>query len=273
MSAALHPLHRWSLTATTAPLFLGAWLVLWVWDRSAYGRFLDHGGWTDAGFGALCAVAPGGSAALATTLYVGGWVLMCTAMMLPTALPLLALYHRSQAGRPWRNGRTGLLAGGYVLAWIAYGGVAHGADWLVHTGIAAVPWLAVNGWALGAAILVIAGLFQFSSLKYACLDKCRTPVGLLLRHQGRRRGPLAPLGLGLWHGLYCVGCCWALMLVMFAVGTASLGVMLGLGVLMALEKNLPGGRRAARPIGFAFLGLAAVTVGVHVAAIGSPGLD
>jgi len=264
----MHPLHRWSLTAAIAPLLLGAWAVLWLWDRSAYGRFLDHGGWTEVGFGALCTVAPGGSAVLAAGLYVGGWVLMCTAMMLPTALPLLVLYHRSQADTPWQNARTALLAGGYLLAWMAYGIVAHAADWIVHTGVAAVPWLAVNGWVLGAAILALAGVFQFSALKYRCLDKCRTPLGLLLRYQGRRRGPLAPLGLGLWHGAYCVGCCWALMLVMFAVGTASLGVMLGLAVLMALEKNVPGGQRAARPIGVAFVSLAAVTVGLQ----GMPGV-
>lgn len=260
----MHPLHRWSLAAVVLPLCLAAWGVLWIWDRSPYGRFLEHGGWTEVSFGALCSVAPGGSAALAAALYVGGWVLMCAAMMLPTTLPLLVLFHRANARARWRRLRTAMVVAGYLIAWLVYGVVAHAADWLVHTGVTAVPWLVVNGWVIGAAVLAVAGAFQFSSLKYQCLDKCRTPLALVMRHQGRRRGALAPLGLGLWHGVYCVGCCWALMLLMFAVGTSSLGLMFALGVFMAVEKNLPGGRRAGKPIGAALLAGAAVTVAAQV---------
>ena len=92
-------------------------------------------------------------------------------------------------------------------------------------------------------------IFQFSRLKYACLDKCRLPLGMVMEHwcgSGERRQALR---LGLRHGMFCVGCCWALMLLMFVVGTGSVGWMMLLGAVMAAEKNLPWGRRLSAPLG------------------------
>ncbi len=129
------------------------------------------------------------------------------------------------------------------------------------------PWLVAHGWVIGVALVGAAGLFQFSSLKYRCLDKCRTPFGFVAE---RWRG-VAPsreaLRIGLDHGAFCVGCCWALMLLMFVVGSGSLGWMLALAAVMAAEKNLPGGRRLSAPLGAALVAWAAGIAAVNLAGL------
>ena len=107
-------------------------------------------------------------------------------------------------------------------------------------------------------MLALAGLYQFSAIKYRCLDKCRTPLSFVV---ARWRGGAArrqAFALGLEHGAFCVGCCWALMLLMFVVGTGNVGVMLALGAIMAAEKNLPWGRRLSAPLGLALVAWAAM---------------
>jgi len=152
-----------------------------------------------------------------------------------------------------------------VLAWAGFGLVAFAADRGVHAAAARSSWLTGHGWAIGALVLAGAGAFQFSSLKYRCLERCRTPFGFV---NSRWRG-LAPgreaLRIGFDHGLFCVGCCWALMLVMFVVGMGSLGWMLLLGAIMAAEKNLPAGRRLAAPLGVGLLAWAGLTVVANLA--------
>ena len=145
------------------------------------------------------------------------------------------------------------MACGYAGAWLAFGLGAHALDWLVHGAVARTPWLAANGWAIGAAVLVAAGSFQFSALKYRCLDKCRTPFGFVVERWRGKSPAREALGLGVSHGVFCVGCCWALMLLMFVVGSGSIGWMLALDAIMAAEKNLPGGHRLSAPLGFALL--------------------
>jgi predicted metal-binding membrane protein len=248
-----------------APLALGlaalAWLALLIWDASPYGRYLNHGDWSTLGLGAvLCAVVPGGAWLLPGLLYAGGWLLMSTAMMLPTALPLIRLFDRMIASRADRAVLHGLLIGGYLLAWAGFGLAAHALDMALHAGLDGWGWLARHPWAPGAAVLALAGAFQFSALKYHCLDKCRTPLGFLMSHWHGPRPRREAFGLGLAHGAYCVGCCWALMLLMFVVGTGNIGWMFGLGLLMALEKNHPIGRRLAAPLGVGLLAVAAFIV-------------
>ena len=113
-------------------------------------------------------------------------------------------------------------------------------------------------------MLAGAGLFQFSRLKYRCLDKCRTPLGFIAEHWRGRAPRRKALRLGLDHGAFCVGCCWALMLLMFVVGTGSLGWMLVLGAVMALEKNMPWGGRLSRPLGGVLLVAAGVLASVNL---------
>ena len=139
---------------------------------------------------------------------------------------------------------------------------------LVHALAARAPWLAFNGWIAGVAVLGTAGLFQFSALKYRCLDQCHTPLAFIIGRWHGQRPAREALVLGVDHGAFCVGCCWALMLLMFVVGTGSLGWMLGLAALMAAEKNLPGGRRLRVPLGVALLAGAVGLFVVNAGAIG-----
>lgn len=234
-----------------------AWIVLWTWEQSPYSRYLEHGS-----FGALnldspiCRAFAAGAfrdAVLPGLLFVVGWVLMTAAMMLPTSLPLLEIFRRLTRSRPDAKLLIGLLIAGYLAVWAGFGVVAHG----LYLGLFAVApdeaWLAAHGWIFGAATLGLAGIFQFSELKYRCLDKCRTPMSFVIERWRGRAERWNALRLGVDHGLFCVGCCWALMLLMFVVGVGSVGWMLVLGTVMAAEKNLPWGRRLAPPLGFALI--------------------
>jgi predicted metal-binding membrane protein len=114
-------------------------------------------------------------------------------------------------------------------------------------------------------VLALAGAFQFSGLKRRCLDQCRTPLGQVMRSWRGIAPAREAWGLGLAHGIFCVGCCWALMLIMFVVGTGNVGWMLLLGLVMAAEKNLPWGARLSAPLGLALLASAAGVVALNAA--------
>lgn len=241
-----------------------AWLSLLIWQRSPYGRYLDHGQWTQIGLSAsLCRALPQGRVVLPAVFYVIGWTLMSAAMMLPTALPLIGLFARMTAPRPDQGRLLALVVAGYLLIWGAFGLAAHVADAGLHQIVAASPWLALNGWAIGAVVLAIAGAFQFSALKYHCLDRCRTPLSVINHHWHGREPRHDALRLGLSHGLFCVGCCWALMLLTFVVGTGNVGWMLALGAVMAIEKNFRWGRRLSAPLGIALLLWSAAILTLH----------
>jgi len=250
-----------------AALAGAAWLALWLWERSPYGRYLDHGdgGWLRSGpAGSLCAALPAGEIVLPAVLYVGGWLLMLTAMMLPTTLPLLDIFRRLTSGRADQRVLMLLVIAGYLAAWALFAAAAHALDGALLALARRSAWLTFNGWFVGATILAVAGLYQFSALKYRCLDRCRSPLGFVIGHwrgsgHGARR-KLQAFRLGAHHGAFCVGCCWSLMLLMFVVGTGSVGWMLALGAAMAAEKNLPWGRRLAAPVGVALLLAASWTV-------------
>ncbi|MCC7273272.1 MAG: DUF2182 domain-containing protein [Alphaproteobacteria bacterium] len=244
-----------------AGLVVTAWAALALWERSPYGRYLDHGDWTQAGLAAgICRVLPAGPTVLPALLYAGGWLLMTAAMMLPTTLPLLGLFRRLTAGRADAARLVGLVVTGYLGVWGLFGLAAHGLDVALHAAAAGSAWITFDGWIVGAAVLALAGAFQFSALKHHCLDRCRTPLSFLMAHWHGIRPHAEALRLGAAHGLYCVGCCWAIMLLMFVVGTGSVGWMLVLGAVMAVEKNAPWGRRLAAPLGLALLGWSAAVI-------------
>src|SRR5262249_9993795 len=179
--------------------------------------------------GGFCRALPGGGETLTGVLFVGGWVLMLAAMMLPTTLPLLDIFRRLTARRGDRRRLMALVITGYLAVWTVFGLAAHLGDWAVLFVARRFDWLIANGWVIGAAVLATAGLYQFSPLKYRCLDKCRAPLGFVVEHwRGAREGWQALL-LGGRHGAFCVGCCWALMLLMFIVGAGNIGWMLALG--------------------------------------------
>ena len=264
------------LAVLTALIAL-AWLALWLWGRSPSGQFLSHDAVQTAGLArvsehehatygeeALHALA-GHEHALGhrgpiLLLAIAGWTLMTTAMMLPTTLPLLALFHGLTRRRPDRYLLVALLIAGYLGVWALFGLIAHSGDLQLHALVERIDWLAERAWLIAAAVVLGAGLYQFTPLKHRCLDRCRSPLSFIQSHWRGRRNRLAALRLGVHHGLFCVGCCWSLMLLMFSVGVGNLGWMLLLGAVMAAEKNLPWGRRLSAPLGLLLLAWGAVMV-------------
>jgi predicted metal-binding membrane protein len=242
-----------------------AWIALFLWEQSPYGRYLDHGSWTELGLAAgICGLLPHGEVVLPALLYVGGWVLMLVAMMLPTTLPLLQRFDRLAAARGNRLELIALLVAGYLLVWLGFGIAAHLLDAAINTMTRRSDWLMLNAWALGAGVLTIAGLFQFSRLKYHCLDQCRTPLSFIIRHWHGITPRRDAFRLGIHHGAFCVGCCWAIMLLMFVVGTGNVGWMLALGAVMAIEKSTVWGKNVSRPLGFGLIAWAALIVSGHL---------
>jgi predicted metal-binding membrane protein len=227
-----------------------AWAALVAWNASPHARYLEHGGVTFSDLGGLMAFG----------VYVGAWVLMLTAMMLPSAYPLLQAFERVVSRRSGRVRLLAALVGGYLAIWTAVGMGAFVADTLLHEIVHRIA----EGWWVMAAILALAGGYQFSSLKYRCLDRCRSPRALVMTHWQGRRPSTEAWRLGLAHGGWCIGCCWALMLIMFAVGHGNLGWMLMLGAVMTLEKVAPFGRWIVVPIGLVLLAGAAATVAVNL---------
>lgn len=221
------------LSALAAAVIVG-------WQASPYGRYLGH----DAGGGALV---------LEMTAFAAGWLLMIVAMMLPTTIPLVASFAILVGRRDARRALVGLLVAGYLVTWSAFGAAAYVADRLIHVGVETIPLLATHPQLVMGATLLVAGLWQFSPLKYRCLDECRSPLGFVL-HRWRGVEPRREaFGLGIAHGMFCIGCCWSMMLVMFGVGMGNLAWMLLLGAVMAVEKNATWGRRISRPLGVGLL--------------------
>jgi predicted metal-binding membrane protein len=239
-----------------ASLLLGlialAWISLWIWSSSPWGRFLGH---EEGGEAAL-----GDDYVVLLLVFVAGWALMTVAMMLPTSLPLVALFRALVRRRPDRGLLVGSLVGGYLSVWILFALVVHAGDRGIHAALGEIGWLENNAWTIGAGTVLLAGMYQFSSLKYRCLDKCRSPFSFVMGHWRGGRGPAEAFRLGVDHGRFCLGCCWSLMLLMFAVGIGNLGWMLALAAVMVFEKNHPLGRRLSAPVGVALLAWGAVLV-------------
>ena len=225
-------------------LAASAWLALWLWGASPYGRYLHH----EAGVGPL---------PLEVSLFAAGWVLMIVAMMLPSSVPLVVTFGMLVRRRRRPGMLVMLLLGGYLVVWGSFGLAAWLLDRGIHAAVEALPWLAAHPQLILGSTLLAAGLWQFSPLRDRCLDECRSPLGFVMnrwRGVSERREAFA---MGIAHGAFCVGCCWSLMLVMFGVGLANVAAMLALGAITAVEKNLPSGRRLTHPLGV-ILVLAAV---------------
>jgi predicted metal-binding membrane protein len=198
-------------------------------------------------------LADGGPPAGAVLLFLAGWQVMVAAMMLPSSLPLVRIFVAASAPAPDRGRALAALLGGYALVWTIFGLLAFAGDGGLHVLVDGSPWLERHEWAIGPSVLMLAGAFQFTPLKEACLRACRHPASFIHRHY--ERGAAAAFELGVRHGLFCVGCCWALMLVMFAVGVASLVWMALLTALMVYEKTRPSGADAVPLTGVTLLAL------------------
>lgn len=179
------------------------------------------------------------------------WAVMMVAMMLPPVMPWIAFFTRAHADRSGEGAMypTGIFLGGYLTVWTTFALAAAIAQvGLVRAGVMAGmdPQLDVR---LGGAVLVAAGLFQFTPLKAACLAHCRTPLGFFLSKW--RDGPRGAFTMGLEHGWYCLGCCWALMIVAFALGVMNVAWMAVLTLGLSVEKIAPHGPVVGRTFGVA----------------------
>ena len=192
--------------------------------------------------------------------YLGIWVTMTAAMMLPATAPMVVVFSRVSRARRRGLGVApmGAFVVGYLVTWTFYGLVAYGLDRGARS--SAPDLLArVHGERyLAGVALVAAGLYELTPLKEVCLRHCRGPVHFV--HAGWRDGPVGALQMGSRHGLYCVGCCSGLMLALFALGVMSLSWMAVIAVLIFVQKVLPLGDRVAPIVSASFVAIAAWVV-------------
>jgi predicted metal-binding membrane protein len=192
------------------------------------------------------------------------WATMMVAMMTPSASPAILLYgrvhgHAAAQGRVSGLAPTTAFAAGYLLLWILFSTLATSAQVaLEHAGLLTSTNLGSRSRWLSAGVLALAGLYQFSPHKNACLSKCRAPAAFLSQHW--RPGVGGALRLGALHGLYCLGCCWLLMALLFVGGVMNLAWIAALTVLVLAEKLLPGGAWIGRATGLLLLAASAVVL-------------
>jgi predicted metal-binding membrane protein len=253
----------WAATlqqASTMPMGMGI-AVRETMENSGMGSEMDSDGMGDM---AMTGMASDGWSLPGGATFVAIWTVMMAAMMLPAAAPMLLIFNSAHAGRSGRSAiaPTWIFAAGYLLVWLTAGiavyiGVQIGSD--LATTLAPADRVAWAPIALGVT-LIVAGLYQFTPLKGVCLSHCRSPLGFVMEHW--REGRWGALQMGIRHGAYCFGCCWALFAVLVATGIMSLAWMLLLTLVVFAEKVLPLGHRASQVVGVAFVVLgAAVAVG------------
>ncbi len=189
--------------------------------------------------------------------YVGVWVTMMAAMMLPAVLPVVLLYARVSSERTRRGVAavgTPVFLAGYLAVWTVFGILAYAIARLIigqHFGF--LQWDR-GGRYVAAGAIGLAALYQLTPLKRVCLRHCRSPLSLVLGHW--REGRFGAVRMGVEHGGWCVGCCWGLMLALFAVGVMSIAWMVIIAAAIFVEKVLPRGERLTQPLGLLLLGLA-----------------
>ena len=200
-----------------------------------------------------------GTMGMAFPLFMGMWVAMMAAMMFPSVAPVAILWTRALAKRTAgveRAGRISMFVGGYLVAWAGFGLIAYGAligvEHLADASPEAAKWL-------GVSIFALAGIYQLTPLKSACLRHCRSPMMQLLHYAGYK-GHARDFRVGMHHGAYCVGCCWGLMVVLVAVGVMNIAAMVALAAVIFLEKLWRRGEQFSRVVGVAFLAIAALAV-------------
>jgi predicted metal-binding membrane protein len=249
-----NPFASWQI-ATYATLIVLAALAWLVSDYRMAG--MDNGPGTDLG---------------TIGFYLITWVVMMAAMMFPSVAPMIATYVGIQRGRrrkamPAPSGATGCFVAGYLLTWTAAGVVAY---LLIRSGTAlagnTLSWDRGGRW-FAASVLAVAGIYELTPVKRACLVRCRGPLTFILTSW--RDGRLGAVQMGALHGAWCVGCCWALMAALFALGVMSLAWMAFIGALIAFEKLLPWRRTATLAVAVVLVLLA---IGVATAPDRLPGL-
>ena len=184
------------------------------------------------------------------------WAVMMVGMMTPSVAPLILIYTRvgrQAAAQQKPFAASAWLAGGYLLAWISFSIVATIAQWLVERKGWLTPTMESTSSIFGGLTLIAAGLYQWTPLKDACLRQCQSPLQFIQRHGGFRGDAIGSLILGARHGIYCVGCCWALMALLFVGGVMNVLWIAALMIFVLIEKTVPVARLIARICGVGLL--------------------
>ena len=206
---------------------------------------------------AMPRVQPWGVTAFAITFAM--WAVMMFAMMTPSAAPMILIFagvnrRRREQRVPYAPTSVFLL--GYLVIWAAFGVLATLAQWGLHAVSLLSPTMASTSPVFGGVLLLVAGIYQWTPLKHACLSKCRSPLGFVLNEW--REGRWGAFLMGLKHGGYCTGCCWSLMALLFVVGVMNLLWVAAIAGFVLLEKVAPAGRRIGQAAGVLLAGWGAL---------------
>ena len=230
----------------------------WAWivpmARDMYGSMTGPASWMTTPSWQITHVA----------LLFAMWTAMMIGMMLPSAAPTLLVYGmvaRRGEGAADAPLRVHIFAGGYLVVWTTFSAVAALAQRLLTTADVLSPMMDVRAPLVSGAMLVAAGLYQLTPLKRACLQACQSPAAFLVKHW--RAGRAGAFRIGLVHGWYCLGCCWALMLLLFVGGVMNLTVIVGLTVFLLVEKLMPPALQGGR-----FSGVVLVVAGIYMTLAG-----
>jgi predicted metal-binding membrane protein len=235
-----------------AVVVLLAWIYL-VFAADTGMKMMDMGG------GQMMAMRPEWTLGYGLVIFVM-WAVMMVAMMLPSAAPVTLLVSsvaqkRAAAGGA-AHGNTTLFVFGYLAVWLAFAAAATILQWALDKAGLLSGMMAVGNIVLVGSVLVAAGVYQWTPLKEACLRHCRSPLDFLLFHW--RDGARGAVSSGIGHGLYCLGCCWMLMALLFVGGVMNLVWIAGIALLVLLEKTMPWGRWVSRMTGVVLVAWGAV---------------
>ena len=183
------------------------------------------------------------------------WTVMMIAMMTPSALPMILLYARvgrqaASAGKPLAA--TGWFTAGYLLIWTVFSLLATSVQWALERAALLTPTMAAVSGVFGGLVMIAAGVYQWMPFKDACLRQCQAPWLFIQRHGGFRSTALGSLALGARHGLYCLGCCWMLMALLFVGGVMNVLWIAAITIFVLAEKVIPAGRVISRIAGAGF---------------------
>ncbi len=244
--------ERLTIVAALVGVTAIAWLYLWLQARGMAGMSgpNDMPGMP----GMVMSAGPTPWTATHFALIFVMWCVMMVGMMVPSAAPIVLTFatvnRRKRAqGRPYAP--TAVFAAGYLTAWGAFSLAATFAEWGLERAALMTPMMDTTSAILGGALFVAAGLYQFTPVKYACLEKCRSPLDFVLNHW--REGRRGALSMGLRHGFFCLGCCWVVMLLMFVGGVMNLLWGAAIAAFVLVEKLGPFGQWIARISGAAML--------------------
>lgn len=201
------------------------------------------------------------------------WAIMMVGMMTPSVAPMVLLYARvgrqaATQGKTFAN--TGWFLSGYLISWFVFSLFATGVQWILERAALLNPLMESSSYFFGGSVLVAAGVYQWTPLKDACLRQCQSPLQFIQRHGGFRRKAIQSVWLGARHGIYCVGCCWTIMVLLFVVGVMNVLWIASLSILILVEKIAPGGRAISRLAGIGFIATGAWLLETAAWASGPP---